>query len=368
MTFLEAFGEVPDPRDYTARHPLAEVLFVAFAAVLCGATHCTEMALFARARLDLLRQFVPLSHGPPSHDTFSRVLNALDPIAFNAAFGRFMAAFGEAAGAAARHVAVDGKSLRRAYEKGASCMPPLVVTAFECETFMSLAQTVAGEGGEAEAAVRAVELLSLKGAIVTADALHCHKRMSEAVIAAGGDYVLAIKANQSKLAKAANAALDAARTDGQIRIHESVAQAHGRREVRRAFVIPFSAPPSKTDKALVGLRAVARIETERTVDGQDPVRTVRCFALSRRIKADDLLALVRSHWAIENHLHWQLDVLFREDDSRTRKKNGAANLALLRRCALNVLRSDPEDIPLSHKRLKARWSDHDLLLLMTHMR
>ncbi len=364
MTLLEAFGEMEDPRDYTARHGLSDILFVAFAAMLCGARHCTEMELFGRGRLELLRQFVPLKYGAPSHDTFTRVLGALDPIAFNAAFARFMAGFGEAVPAG--HVAIDGKSLRRAYEKGASYMPPMVVTAFACETFMSLAQTVAGAGGEAEAAIRAVELLSLKGGLVTADALHCHKRMSEAVTEAGADYVLAIKGNQSRLAREAGAALDRAAADTRTRIAQSVGEAHGRHEVRRAFVVPFTAPPGKN--ALVGLKAVARIETERTLHGADSVRTTRCFALSRRMKADEVLTCVRRHWAIENHLHWQLDVLLREDDSRTRKRNGPAILAILRRCVLNVLRRDPENIPLRHKQLKARWNDTDLLSLMTHVR
>lgn len=364
MLFLEVFDEVPDPRDYTARHDLSEILFVAFAAVLCGARHCTEMALFARARLDLLRQFVGLKHGPPSHDTFSRVLGALDPAAFNLAFGRFMAAF--AGAAPASHVALDGKSLRRAYERGASCMPPLVVTAFECETFMSLSQTVAATGGEAEAAIKAVELLSLRGAVVTADALHCHRRMSEAIIRAGGDYVLAVKGNQSRLDKEARAALDRAGGDKRTRIAEQLTRGHDRHEIRRAFVVPFTAPPGK--KALVGLKAVARIETLRTVHDAPGVRTVRCFALSRRMKAEELMTRVRRHWAIENQLHWQLDVLLHEDDSRTRKKNGPANLAILRRWALNVLRKSPENIPLRHKQLKARWNDCDFISLITHVR
>jgi predicted transposase YbfD/YdcC len=170
MVFLEMFGEVPDPRDFTAQHELPEILFVALAAVLCGATHCTEMVLFGRNRLDLLRQFIALKHGVPSHDTFSRVLAALDPVAFNRAFMRFMAAFGEQARIDLPHgqVAVDGKSLRRAYGKGRAHMPALVVTVYATETFMSLAQSVAEKGNEAEAAIEALKLLSLKGLTVTA--------------------------------------------------------------------------------------------------------------------------------------------------------------------------------------------------------
>lgn len=371
MVFCDVFGAVPDPRDYTAQHRLPEILFIALAAMLCGATHSTEMALFARSRLELLRQFIPLAHGAPSHDTFSRVLAALDPTAFNAAFMRFMAAFGAQASldCPPGQVAIDGKHLRRAYQKGAAHMPPLVVTAYGCDSFLTLAQTVAGAGGEVEAAIAAIELLSLKGATVTADALHCHRRMTHAIRAAGGHYVIALKGNQSKLAREAAAALDAAalrpkrRTLPRTFVTQEVA--HGRAEQRQALVVPFGQTPGKT--ALVDLAAVARVESWRTVDGQT-VHRVRHYALSRPMMPEELLTVVRHHWAIENKLHWQLDVLLGEDLARSRKTNAAANLAILRRLALNILRTSPESIPLSHKRLKARWGDQDLLHLITHVR
>jgi predicted transposase YbfD/YdcC len=366
MLLTEILDEVPDPRGYNAVHDLTDVLFVALAAVLCGAVHCTEMAFFAKTRLELLRQFVPLERGAPSHDTFTRVLGALDPQAFQAAFSRFMAAFGEQARADTRgQVAVDGKSLRRAYDKGRAHMPPLVVTAFDCDTFMSLSQTVSQAGGEAQAAIAALELLSLKGCTVTADALHCHRRMTQAVRDGGGHYVLAIKGNQATLAKQASAALDEAQANARTPIGETEDQAHGRHEIRRAIVVPFAQPSGK--KALVDLKAVARVESWRTVEGKTTYNS-RDYALSRPMPPAEVLRTVRRHWAIENHLHWQLDVLMAEDQTRNRKHNGPANLAALRRLALNVLRSDPENIPLSHKRLKARWANEDLLKLMTHMR
>ena len=366
MLIIDALSEVPDPRGYNAVHDLTDVLFVALAAVLCGAVHCTEMAMFAETRLLLLRQFVPLEKGAPSHDTFTRVLGALDPQAFHTAFQRFMAAFGEQARADTRgQVAVDGKALRRAYDKGRSHMPPLVVTAFDCETFMSLSQVVAQAGGEAEAAIAALELLSLKGCTVTADALHCHRRMTRTVREGGGHYVLAIKGNQARLAKQASAALDKAEANSRTPIAETEDTAHGRHEVRRATVTGFAQTPGKN--ALEGLVAIARIESWRTVEGKTTHNT-RDYALSRRMTPTELLRTVRRHWAIENHLHWQLDVLMAEDQTRNRKNNAPANLAVLRRLALNVLRSDPAKIPLSHKRLKARWASEDLLRLMTHMR
>ena len=367
MMFLDVFGEVPDPRDFTSRYPLPEMLFIALAAVLCGAQNCTEMALFARNRLDLLRQFIPLEHGAPSHDTFSRVLAALDPAAFNKAFMRFMEAFGAQArlDCPKGQVAIDGKSLRRAYAKGCAHMPPLVVTAFACDTFMSLSQVAAQKGGEAEAAIEALKLLSLKGLTVTGDALHCHRRMTKTIRDGGGDYVLAIKGNQSKLHGEASAALDKAETDGKTRFHQTTDERHGRHEVRRAFVIPFTQTPGA--KALVDLKAVARVENWRSEGGKTTTK-VRCYALSRIMTPQDLLATVRRHWSIENNLHWQLDVLLQEDRIRGRKTNSAANHAILRRMTLNILRADKQTIPLSHKRLKARWADQDFLKLLIHMR
>jgi predicted transposase YbfD/YdcC len=367
MLFVEAFEDVPDPRDFTAQHELVDVLFVAFAAMLCGATHCTDMAMFAQPRLELLRQFVPLKNGAPSHDTFSRVFRAIDPKAFEAAFGRFMAAFGQVARQerGPRHLAVDGKSLRRAYDKGRAHMPPLVVTVFACDTFMSLSQAVAGAGGEAAAAIEALNLLSLKGNIVTGDALHCHRALTKTVRERGGHYVLAIKGNQSRLAKDAAAALDRAASNPRTRVHETTDKAHGRHERRRAIVTAFTPTPSP--KALIGLVALARVEVWRTL-ADKTTHQVRTYALSKAMPADEVLRIVRNHWAIENNLHWQLDMLMDEDQTRNRKDNGPANLAALRRLALNVLQADPRTIPLAHKRLQARWENNELLKLMTHMR
>jgi predicted transposase YbfD/YdcC len=366
MLILDVLDEVPDPRRCNAVHDLTDVLFTAFAAMLCGATHCTEMEVFAETRLELLRQFVPLEAGAPSHDTFSRVFAALDPTAFVTAFQRLMAAFGGQARTDQRgQVAIDGKSLRRAYGKGRAHMPPLVVTVFDCETFMSLSQAVAGAGGEAEAAIAALKLLSLKGCTVTGDALHCHRRLTQTVRAGGGDYVLAIKGNQSKLAREAAAALDRAQANPRTAIAETEDDDHDRGELRACVVTAFRQSPGKNN--LDGLVAVARVESWRTVAGKTS-HAIRAYALSKKMSPAEVLRAVRGHWQIENNLHWQLDVLMAEDQTRNRKNNGPANLAALRRLTLNVLRAEPSKIPLSHKRLKAKWASDDLLRLMTHMR
>jgi len=182
------------------------------AATLCDATSCAEIAQFCRSKLDFLRRLVPLEHGAPSHDTFSRVLRLLDPKAFAAAFAGFMAAYGAAARAEAPPgtLALDGKSLRRGYDKGRAHMPPLVVTVFSYDTRLVLAQAAAHEGGEARAALEALGLVGLQGATVTADAIHCTRAMTEAVRKGGADYVIALKANQGRLVRDAAAAIEAA--------------------------------------------------------------------------------------------------------------------------------------------------------------
>lgn len=367
MLFEDCFAEVPDPRDFTARHALTDVLFVALVAVLCGANHCTEMAFFAARRLDLLRQFVPLEHGAPSHDTFTRVFRLLDPEAFEAGFQKFMAAFGAQARieASPGHIAVDGKSQRRAYDKGLAHMPPLMVTVFECETFMSLSQVIAEEGGEAAAAIKALNLLSIKGCLVTADALHCHRRFTQAVRDGGAHYAIPIKGNQSRLSAQAKAALDKAAQRPNLAIHETEDHAHDRHEVRRCFITTFKPPPGKN--ALVDLKYLARVEAWRTLNGKTTYKA-RDYALSRRIPQDEMLKLSRDHWIIENDLHWQLDVVMREDQARNRKDNGPANLGVIKRLALNVYRADPRNIPISHKRLDAGWSEQNFLKALTHMR
>src|SRR5258706_790763 len=174
--FHEHFGLVPDPRAENAKHDLVEILFIAFLAVLCGATNCSEMAEFGLAKEALLRQIVTLKHGIPSHDTFTRVFRMLDPTRFEEAFRRFTLDFvAKIKGV----VAIDGKALRRAYERGQSHMPPVMVTAWSAMTRMALANVRAPGNNEAAGALQLVELLQLKGCVVTADALQWHPRMAE---------------------------------------------------------------------------------------------------------------------------------------------------------------------------------------------
>lgn len=363
--FRVIFEDLPDPRDANAGHDLTEILFIAVAAMLCGAQSCVDMHDFGEAKERLLRRFLVLKHGIPSHDTFSRVFRWLDPEAFERCFLRFVASFGAALGQAAPQgvVAIDGKSLRRAYEKGQAHMPKMMVSAFAAETRMTLAQTQAPGGDEVAGALRLLELITLKDCTVTGDALHCHPRMASAVRAAGADYVLTIKGNHGPLSRQAQVALDAAGPDHPCA--ETNNRAHDRTERRRAIVV--AAPQAAVKHRFAGLAAFGRIEAWRTVNGKTK-HQVRCFALSKRLAPDKLLAIVRQHWEIENGAHWPLDVVFDEDLARSRKDHGPRNLALTRRMSLNILRAHPDKASLAGKRKKAGWNDDFLISLFTHMR
>jgi predicted transposase YbfD/YdcC len=362
--FFVIFESVPDPRDINARHDLREILFIALVAMLCGAESCVEIAEFARNKEALLRRVLDLRHGSPSHDTFSRVFRRLDPEALEAAFIRFMEAFRRALGPVAGRpvLAVDGKSLKRAYDKGRSHMPPMMVSVWGTAMRMTLAQTQAGEGGEAEAAIALLERLSLTGCVVTADAIHCDRRTVETVKRRGGDYVIALKLNQRKLHADVTALLDQAGARGGTA--ETREDGHGRHERRSILVV--AAPGLAVAHRFRGLTTVARITSERTIDGKT-THDERLFIASRRFEPLDFLDIVRTHWDIENGSHWQQDVVFHEDLARNRKDNGPRNLALLRRLTANIHKNNPDRASTKVKRLKAAWSDDYLLDTLTHM-
>lgn len=355
--FSAYFGAVGDPRAGNARHDLLELMFIALTAVLCGAEDCTDMALFARSKLVFLRQVVRLEHGPPSHDTFSRVFRLIEPEPFEAAFAKFTAAF---AGALSGVVAIDGKALRGAYERGRKTTPLHLVNVWAAETRLVIGQRLAPGRNEVLGAQQALALLSLDGCIVTADALHCRVDTAQAILNTGADYALALKANQPTLLAQAQALTQAADQAGEATA--TPVFGHDRVEGRAALVV------AATGMNFPGLAAVARVETYRKLAGEPETVIVRWFLLSAILSADRMLEVARAHWGIENQLHWVLDVAFDEDASRSRKDNAPQNLALLRKIALNLMRMHPEKGSTKGKIKRAAWDDAFLLSLLAHMR
>ena len=364
--FKRAFRRLPDPRAANARHDLVEVLVVALAAVLCGATTCSDMADFGRAKEDLLRWFLRLEHGIPSHDTFSRVFRLLKPPAFEAAFRRFMAAFAKANGLTLTGVvALDGKALRSAFERGQSESPLHLVNVWAVEARMALAQHKAPGRNETAGALEVLELLSLEGCIVTTDALHCHRAMATTILERGGDYVLAIKGNRGPLFAAVLRQL--ARSGKRSTAEQLEPPTHGRREQRRATVMRNTS--LATTHKFPGVVAVGRVASGRRARGaRAKPRAVRHYLLSTYMSAKRLLQITRSHWTIENQLHWVLDVHFNEDGNRARKDHAPENLATLRRLALNILRAHPDPASIRRKIKRAGWDDAFLMAVLTHMR
>jgi predicted transposase YbfD/YdcC len=363
-SFAACFADLPDPRAENALHDLRELLFIALLATLCGATSCSDMALFARTKAYLLQPILTLKYGLPSHDTFSRVFRMLDPEAFERSFQQFMKAFAKAAKIKQPRgvVALDGKALRRGYERGKSHMPPIMVTAWAAQTRMALANMLAPNNNEAAAALQLIELIQLKGCVVTADALHCHRAMAKAITERGGDYVLAVKDNQPALLADAKAAIAAA-TRGGAKPVATVDTDHGRADKRAATVAAVKEMGQKHD--FPGLKAVARITSKRGSD--DTVS--RYFLMSQPYSRSQVLRIVRQHWGIENCLHWPLDVVLDEDLARNRKGNGPANLATLKRLALNVARAHPDTKTSLRAKLKrAGWDDTFLFDMLGHMR
>lgn len=368
QSIITIFRDVQDPRDVNARHILGSMLFISLAATLCGAKSFVDIADFADAHVDTLGEIVDLPHGAPSHDSFSRVFRLLDPEELATALTRFAAALrqGLGIGPAKGVVAIDGKSLRRGYERGRAFMPPLMVSVWDAETRLSIATRRAEGGDEIAATLAALKSLVLKGCIVTADALHCHPRMAAAVRATGAHYALGLKANHGPLYAAAGAAFAQAeaKAAGKLVVHEHSESGHGRLERRRVAVVarPANAP------AFPGLVAIARIEAERRPADGKPTTAMRYVALSKRLSPARVLEVTRTHWSVENDLHWQLDVVFHEDDARTRKNHAPENLAVIRRMALDILRSHPADKSIARKMKLATWSKPFFFELFAHMR
>lgn len=360
------FRALRDPRAANASYPLLEILVVALAAVLCGAEGGTDMADFGRRKIEVLRRFLPLKRGVPSHDVFSDVFRALDPDRFEQVFRRFVAAFAEFHDLSLDGViAVDGKSLCGAYERGKSATPMHLVNVFATKARLALAARKAPGRNETEAALEILQMLRLKRKIVTADALFCSRAFAKTVLDRGGHYVLALKKNQGKLfADVERCFARKGERDTAIRLEEAT---HDRREKRRATVMRNSTLAGLHD--FPGIGAIGRITSWRRRRGRPADKPfTRYFLLSKYVPAKRLLHVARSHWGIENQMHWVLDVVFAEDAQRARKDDAPENLAILRRLALNLLRAHPDPISMRRKMNAAAWDDNFLLSLFGQKR
>lgn len=370
---LHYFSDLPDPRAANVRHRLIDLLVMSLCATICGADGWDDFADFADAKRDWFGTFLDLEHGIPSADTFRRVISRLDPDEFERCFLAWMQSVVELS--QGRLVAIDGKSIRRSFERGWDKIGMThMVSAFTEHNGQVFTQIKAdGKGQELAAITKLLGLIDLKGATVTIDAIGAQKNIAQKIRESGGEYVLAVKENQPSLHQSIQRELDdMIRTQGAYLTrdkHESVDAGHGRIETRKVWVTD-QLSWLKQRHEWPGLRSVAVIESKREVPGATSVdKSVsierRYYISSLPADAQAMAAAIRGHWSIENGLHHVLDVSFREDDSRIRKEHGAENMSRLRRMAMNVLRVQG-DKHTKRKSIKGRrkiagW-DHDFLL------
>ena len=358
------FKNLPDPRvNRTRRHALHDILVIALCAAICGADDWVAIARFGRAKQAWFQRFLALPHGIPSHDTFGRVFAALDPEAFKAAFLAWVRTL--AAVLPGDVIAIDGKTLRQTFDTAADKAAIHMVSAWASTQGLCLGQIKTdAKSNEITAIPKLLEVLALTGRIVTIDAMGCQKDIARAIHARGGDYVLSLKGNHGLLHEDIKMFFDDARARHFHDVVHSATQTvdgdHGRIEVRRAWATEDIAwLPDR--ECWPGLRSVVLVEAERTV-GDHTTREGRLFISSLPADAAHLARVVRSHWAIENSLHWVLDVAMNQDRTRIRKDHAPDNLAVLHHIALNLLKQErTEKLGIKNKRLAAAW-DHDYLL------
>jgi predicted transposase YbfD/YdcC len=372
-TLVEALAVVPDPRRQclNLRHALVDVLTIGFCGVLCGCDDFVELEEFGRAKEAFFRRFLELENGIPSHDTFRRVFQAVCPLALQQALIAWLQGLRQAADPAEENViAIDGKALRRTFDRAKGLGALHLVSAWATANGLTLGQVAAdAKSNEITAIPHLIDLLDLEECVVTIDAAGCQKDIAAHIVEKGGDYVLALKENQPTLYEQVTdhfaAQFDQDNADGKVRCHREVETGHGRTETRHTYVVP--APKELVASGLwMGLATLVLVLRESVDHASGKVTDeVRYFISSLPARARRLARAVRQHWGIENGLHWVLDVAFNEDRMRQRDRNGIENLALLNRLAVSLLRQDQTvKAGVKCKRKRAGWDDDYLLHLL----
>ena len=363
---IDHLAGLEDPRiERQKRHKLGDILVIAVCAVLCGAESFPAIEDFGQVRYAWLKQFLELPNGIPSHDTFNRVFRVLDPVRFQACFLSWRQAVAEET--QGEVVAIDGKTLRRSFDRSSAKRAIHRVSAWATENGVVLGQRkVDDKSNEITAIPELLELLALQGCMVTIEAMGCQRAMAQQIVEDQADYVLALKENQPTLHQAVEQFLvtgpeaDAHRTQCEYSDHQE--RGHGRTE-SRCYWITEELQGLGVGQSWPGLRSIGMVEATRTLAGQTTVAQ-RFYLTSLAADAQVFARAVRNHWGIENGLHWTLDVTFREDQSRLRKGHGPENFAVLRHIALNLLRQEPSQTSLPRKRLACALAPDSLLKVL----
>ncbi len=368
LSLAHHFAGLTDPRiDRSKLHDLLDIVAIAICAVTAGAETWDDIEDFGQAKHDWLSTFLALPNGIPSHDTFRRLFERLDPDQFQRCFLRWIEALHEAT--ERQVIAIDGKALRRSFDraKGKSALP--MVHAWATANHLLLGQGAVDEkSNEITAIPKLLKVLEVTGAIITIDAMGCQKEIARAIRRRKADYVLALKANHEHLYEQVVAFFEGARARNkmkgdEIRYHRAWSEGHGRTECRRCWATSDLSWLEGREE-WKDLKSVVMIEAERFIGESLSVET-RYYLSSLPNDAKLLNEAVRPHWAVENSLHWVLDVTFHEDSSRIRKENAPENFGLLRRLALCLLKKETTSKrSIKGKRLRASWDDGYLLRVL----
>jgi predicted transposase YbfD/YdcC len=365
VVFLNHFKGLPDPRQPgKVIYPLAEVLLLCLLAVLGGAETFVDIALFGEKKLGLLRRFRPFRDGTPSHDQLGDIFATLDASKFQHCFVSWVASL---TGAAADVIAIDGKTLRRSYQKKGAKAPIHIVSAFAARQRLVLGQVkVAEKSNEIVAIPALLDMMAIEGAIVTIDAMGCQRQIAEKIVDKKADYVLALKGNQGTLREDVEVFAAEQKANGfkdtKVSRYETVDGDHGRIETR-TYTAFHDVDWLKERHDWPGLKGVVMVESTREI-GDKIERETRFYITSLVWLAYQLGPVIRSHWAIENSLHWVMDMIFRDDECRVRTTHAPANFTTLKHMAHNLIRKAAGKHSFRLKRKIAAWDDDFLASLV----
>jgi predicted transposase YbfD/YdcC len=356
----EHFRELTDPRRREFTYPLVNIVVIALCAVLSGADDFVSITRWAHLKKDWLSKFLDMSAGVPSHDRFNAILGALQPAEFEKCLLSWVTALHEIT--EGQVIAIDGKTLRRSFDTASSKAPIHMVSAWATANHVALGQVATdAKSNEITAIPKLLEILEIKGCLVTIDAMGCQREIAEQIVAARADYVLAVKDNQPKLCAAIRDFFTEQLEDDLESVphhrHETHETGHGRKDDRYYYLakLPVDFPLQEKWSGLKAIGMAVRVTEHKDGRASDDVRY---YITSRYLSGAKFAAAVRGHWGIENSLHWQLDVTFGEDQCRLRKGHADANFSLLRRTSLSLLKNNStEKVGVKNKRLCAAWND-----------
>jgi predicted transposase YbfD/YdcC len=363
--FLQYFKDMPDHRQPgKVIYPLDEILLLCLLAVLAGSEAFTEIARFGEKKLALLRRFRPFKDGTPAHDHLGDIFASLDAEAFRRGFVAWAAAMTKTP---AQVIAIDGKTSRRAYRRKGSKEPIHIVSAFAARQRLVMGQIAVGEKSSEIVAIPALlDIMAIEGAVVTIDAMGCQRKIAEKIIAKKADYLIALKGNQGTLHEDVKLFAAEQKSNGfhevAISRHETVDGDHGRIETR-SYAAFHDVEWLRERHDWPGLNGFVMVESQREIDGKIS-RETRFYITSLVLLANAIGPMIRDHWAIENSLHWVMDMLFRDDECRVRTDNAPENFATLKHMANNLIRKAPGKDSQRLKRKTAGWDDDFLASLI----